>query len=119
MVAKYECSGVHGFTIRHVNCEVIVAQGEDACTSRCPSCTQYRTTLCGSVRRSNTIDLKASDWSNPSSHTTYRFYTSPEKVKRLENFVNVIQKDHFSVFSGRNRRKLQPREMYVEFVGIH
>ena len=85
VVTKCECSGVHGFTIRHVNCEVIVAQGGDACTSRCSSCTQYRKTLCALVRRSNTIDLKASDRSDPSSHTNYRFLTSPEKVKRLEN----------------------------------
>ena len=59
VVAKCECSGVHGFTIQHVNSEVIVAQGKDACTSRCSSCTQYRKTLCALIRRSNTIDLKA------------------------------------------------------------
>ena len=41
VIAKSESSGDDGFTIRHVNCEVIVAGGDDASTARCSYCTQF------------------------------------------------------------------------------
>ena len=116
VIAKCEYSGgVHGFTIRHVNCEVIVAQGKDTCTSRCSSCTQYRKTLCALARRSNPIDLKASERSDPSSHTNYRFLTTPEKINRLgsvDHQHRITQKKLFHL-----QEKLQ-KIIYLQAVAI-
>ena len=85
------------------------------CTSRCSSCTQYRKTLCALARRSNPIDLKASERSDPSSHTNYRFLTTPEKINRLgsvDHQHRITQKKLFHL-----QEKLQ-KIIYLQAVAI-
>ena len=108
VIAKSESSGDDGFTIRHVNCEVIVAGGDDASTARCSYCTHHRKALSTMVRRSTTgSDEINSKHLDALSHTNYRFLTSPEKVKRLQILhreVRITQKKLF-----RLREKLEEK----------
>ena len=75
VIAKSESNGDDGFTIRHVNCEVIVVGGDDASTARCSYCTHHRKALSAMVRRSTTgSDEIKSKRLDASSHTNYTFF---------------------------------------------
>ena len=85
VIAKSESSGDE-FTIRHVNCEVIVAGGDDASTARCSYCTHHRKALSAMVRRSTTAsDEIKSKHLDASSHTNYRFF--PRRSKTFKSFT--------------------------------
>lgn len=65
-------------TIRHKDCEVLVAERE----MRCPACTGYRPSL----RAISSRDLRAVEADQrtaPDSHTNYRYLSTPEKDRRL------------------------------------
>ena len=80
VVTTLDCSGVCEFTIWHVGYELILAAGG---RDRCSHCTQYREKLPILARRVYSMDDKISGWTDPSSHTNYRFLTSPEKTEWL------------------------------------
>ena len=82
VVARRECFGERQFTIRHVECEIILpAEGKD----RCSPCFEYHRTLTVLSRRYMNVDeMSVEQRINPSSHTDFRFLKTPEKTEQLQ-----------------------------------
>ena len=72
-------------TIRSTDCELLLLNEQTTEVKRCHSCTEYRQILNCMVYHIDHGKSKDIDKSNPTSHTNYRFLTSPEKTARLKN----------------------------------
>lgn len=77
-MAHSENTAILGFTIRHVNCELVIGQGE-----RCRQCVKYRQTLLVLCHRKEQHANSGLARADPSSHANYRYLNTPEKVERL------------------------------------
>ncbi len=78
VVASYDSRALPVPTIRHSECALVVAKEGSL---RCQKCTDYRRTLNGMASR--VCLSKSAERTAPSSHTNYRYLSSPEKVDRL------------------------------------
>ena len=82
VVARRKCFGGRQFTIRHVECEIVLpAEGKD----RYSRCFEYCRTLTVLSRRYMNVDeMSVEQRINPSSHTNLRFLKTPDKTERLQ-----------------------------------
>ena len=104
VVASLESDTGIGFsTIRHRDCELILGERAGA-NSRCEKCKHYRKSLNSMLSRLQ--QKSTSDRVKPSSHTNYRFLSSPEKVDRLHRLhqENRMAKQQFERMKQRIRQ---------------
>ena len=80
--AYCESSFLQSDTIRHVNCHLVV--GIEERTEMCDQCAEYRLILLVLSRRLQVKVPISSLRTLASSHTNYRFLSSPEKIERLK-----------------------------------
>ena len=78
IVAFYDERPLAAPTIRHSLCSILVPQYEP----RCPQCTDYHRTLHAMVSHLSAVE--GEDRIAVSSHTNYRYLSTPKKNKRLK-----------------------------------
>ena len=73
---------MEGVTVRHENCEFFVSQKSKSLgvVKRCARCNEHRRTMNRMLLRIES----SHDRCHPQSHTNYRFLSTPEKNKRLQ-----------------------------------
>ena len=81
MVAVLDKRPIPEETIRHNECTLLLPQSDP---NRCQKCMQYRETLRITVFRHDRKE--PTDRSAPSSHTNYRYLSTPEKLDRLRHW---------------------------------
>ena len=76
-------------TIRHVQCSWKLP--ESASGVRCQTCVKYRSVLRSALSKLTSQDQRTTTSCDPSSHTNYRYLSTPEKVERLKNLHDVVR----------------------------
>ena len=79
IIARFDSRPLPWPTIRHSKCEFLVSSG----TSRCANCSEYRHILLTMSRRASVG--KSTEKTATSSHTNYRYLSTPEKHKRMKS----------------------------------
>ena len=82
IVAYHNARALPEPTIRHNECAVILAR-DGSRVDRCQRCTDYRRTLHAMVSRQSQSQHKSISNATLSSHTNYRYLSTPEKIERL------------------------------------
>ena len=78
-----------GDAIRCTDCMLFIP--ESTAASQCHLCKSNRKTLFSLLSKSR--KRKHSDGTSPSSHTNYRFLSTPEKIKRLQRLHRLHRND--------------------------
>lgn len=76
-------------TVRHVKC--LWKLPESSSGSRCQYCKQYRSVLRSGLNRLLKQDQQRTQSCDPSSHTNYRYLSTPEKIERMKNLHEVVR----------------------------
>ena len=85
MVAYYD---QRHSTVRHVKCMWKLPEASTG--SRCQHCKQYRSVLRSALYRLLKQEQQGTKSCDPSSHTNYRYLSTPEKLERIKNLHEVV-----------------------------
>ena len=78
VTAYFDTTSFQCPTVRHSNCAILLSQEDNV---RCNQCTTHRLSL--GVMASRHSLQRSKERSAPSSHTNFRYLSTPEKVERL------------------------------------